>query len=303
MSRWLRTGLHAAGAVLTVVSLASGCRAEQPAPAARAASTPRRIVTFAPSSTEIIAAIGAADRLVAVGSFCTYPPEVAKLPKVGGQFDPNLEGILRLRPDLVVIRGGNHEVEALCERNGIRVFKDPTDSLDDLYATIRALGDLLDRRDAAAAAAAKLRGELDRTAAAVSRLKRPRVFFAVSRRDPGTLSGILTASQGTFVDEMITLAGGTNVFAGLAMAYPEVSPEAVLAARPDVIVEAMPEARGGPDFEQQVREAWRRLGPVPAVADDRIFLLTDENTLVPSPRMVSTVAKLARLLHPEARLD
>ncbi len=282
----------------------AGC-APKPPPgaAATAPAPPSRIVAFAPSSTEIVAALGAADRLVAVGTFCTFPPEVASLPKIGGQFDPDLESILRLKPDLIILRGHNREVEQLCASQRIPVYRDPTETLATLYETVRALGGILDRGDAAQTLVRRIQLRLDAIAAAVAEQPRPRVFVAIARRDPSSLAGVLTASDRTFIGELITLAGGNNVFGSLEMDYPEVSPEAIVAAAPEVIIEARPEAEPDPLLNDRIREAWGRLGPVPAVADNRVHVLTDDNTLIPSPRVVEVVSALARLLHPEAALD
>jgi iron complex transport system substrate-binding protein len=298
----LSLGCAAAVLLLSPVLIAA-CRSEQSRSPPRGAGPPSRIIAFAPSSTEVIASLGALDRLVAVGSFCTYPPEIARLPKVGGLFDPDLEGILRLRPDLIVLRGLNREVQQLCEANHIRLYQDPTENLAGLYQAIRNLGDLLDRRAAARSLEGDLKNRLAHIAAAVSGRRRPRVFFVVSRRDPDSLAGILTASAATFVDELIASAGGENVFHDLAVAYPEVSPEAILAAQPEIIVDAMPEARPSAELAARIRKVWRRLGPVPAVQNDRVYALTEDHALIPSPRVVQTVAKLARLFHPEVRID
>jgi iron complex transport system substrate-binding protein len=285
------------------VTLLTGCRREPARPPTASQPVPQRIIAFAPSSTEIIAALGAADRLVAVGTFCTYPPEVARLPKVGGLVDPDLEGLLRLQPDLVIVRGTCQEVEQLCEKNQIRIFRDPIEKLDDMYLTIESLGRLLERREAADKLAGDLRRRIDRIAASVAGRPRPRVFITVSRRDPNALTGLLTANDQTFVGEMVRLAGGENVFANLAISYPEVSPEAILAARPEVIIEAMPEAQMSPALEERITELWRKLGPIPAVQNNRIRIVTNDNILIPSPRVVDTVAAMARLLHPEITID
>jgi iron complex transport system substrate-binding protein len=287
-----------AGSILGII----GCATKPPA-AATQAVVPARIVAFAPSSTEIIAALGAADRLVAVGTFCIYPPQLASLPKIGGQFDPDLEGVLRLRPDLVVLRGHNQAVEQLCAARHIALYRDPTETLGTLYRAIREIGDILDRRNAAETLVTDVQTRLQAIADRVSSRPRPRVFVAISRRDPDSLAGILTTSNRTFMGELITLAGGENVFGHLEMDYPEVSPEAIVAAAPDVIIEPMPEAKPDPWLSDRVLAAWQRLGPVPAVAEHRIYVLTDDNALIPSPRVVGVVAALARRLHPEAAVE
>jgi iron complex transport system substrate-binding protein len=143
-----------------------------------------------------------------------------------------------------------------------------------------------------------MRSGLQRISTAVAGRPRPRVFITVARQ-PGSLANILTASRGTFVHEIIEYAGGENVFADLAMAYPQVSLEAILAAQPDVIIEAMPEIEPTEALAASVRELWAKLGPLPAVKNNRVYLLTEPNALTPSPRVVEVVGHVARWLHPE----
>ena len=102
---------------------------------------------------------------------------------------------------------------------------------------------------------------------------------------------------------MITLAGGENIFHDLEIAYPEVSLEDILTAQPDVIIEAMPEKEATSALERQVIQQWRALGMMPAVRDGRVYILTDSNLLIPSPRVVDSIARLAGVLHPEVKLD
>jgi iron complex transport system substrate-binding protein len=102
---------------------------------------------------------------------------------------------------------------------------------------------------------------------------------------------------------VITLAGGENIFHDLDIAYPEVSLEEVLTAQPDVIIEAMPEKETTSELERRVIEQWRSLGMMPAVRDGRIYILTDANLLIPSPRVVDSITRLAGVLHPEVTLD
>ena len=291
---------------LLLGALLSACRPQlpttAPASAPASAAVPKRIIAIAPNAAEIIAALGETKRLVGVGDFCKWPPELAALPRVGGLFDTNLEAVLRLQPDLLIMRGRNDALERLCADRGIRVYHDPTETFDDIYGTLHELGDLLDRRAAADAIERDMRRRLERITAAVAGRPRPRVFITLAR-NPDSPANILTATKRTFIHEVIALAGGENVFADLAMDYPQVSPEAVLAAKPDVIIEAMPEAQPTPELTQTVRALWRKLGPIPAVENDRVYLLTEENALVPSPRIVDIVARVARWLHPDANID
>lgn len=279
---------------------------ENPATATATGDGPHRIISISPNATEIIAALGAADRLVAVSDFCVWPPEVRGLPRVGGLFDARLETIMSLRPDLVVLRGGNRGVEQLCENGGIRLYRDRTESLADIERTLLELGDLLHCRERAEAARDGFRQRLDRIRDRWSRAKGagggPRVLVTLAR-DPTAIAAVMVGARGTFIDDMISAAGGVNVFADTATAYPSVSQEAILATRPEVIVELLPESPPSVGLEAKMRAQWKELGPLPAVESGRVFVLFDENAMIPSPRIVEVVEKLARLFHPEIRFD
>ncbi len=278
------------------------CRSESAKQPSSRPATPRRIISIAPDATEMIEALGATDRLVGVSDFCVWPPAISKLPRIGGLFDANLETILRLQPDLVVLRGHNQSVEQLCADNRIQLYFDATERFEDIYRTLRELGAILDRREEAAAVETKMRDRLGRVESAVSGQPRPRVFMTLAR-NPESIASIMTGARGTFIDEMIVRAGGENVFADLGMDYPSVSLEAILVAKPDVIIEAMPEVKLTPAVEADIRRQWQELAPIPAVKTGRVFILSDENCYIPSPRIVDMVAKLARLLHPEVEID
>ncbi len=186
--------------LLLALAVCLSCREDRTETAQHAASVPQRIITLAPNAVEIIAALGASDRLVGVSTFCVYPPELASLPRVGGLFNPDLETIVRLEADLVVLRGRSDVLERLCKERGIRVYLDPTERFEDIFLTIRELGRILDRGPAAERLQLELRARLDRIATAIAGLPRPRVFLTIARR-PDSLAGILTAGKETFVSE------------------------------------------------------------------------------------------------------
>ena len=263
---------------------------------------PHRIITIAPNSAEIICALGAGDRIVGVSKFCVYPPELAERPRVGGLFDPDLEKIIALRPDLVVLRGHSESLERLCYEAAIRVYQDPTESLADVETCIHELGTLLGRPAEAATLQERFRGRLEAVRKRVAGRPRPRVLLTVWR-PPDKLATVLTAGRGTFLDQMIEIAGGANVFGHLDMAYPQVSVEAIIARRPDVIIEMLPELTLTKTLERQRRAQWRTLGTIPAVVQDRVVLLTDEHCLIPSPRYAEIVEKVSWILHPEPEVD
>lgn len=260
---------------------------------------PQRIVAMGPNSVEVLCALGAGDRIVGVSKFCVFPPELKKLPRVGGQFDPDLERIAALRPDLVVTRGQSDSIRRLCEVLKVPVYDDETDSLPGVEKCAIDLGFRLHREDRAIALVRTFRQEIASIRKDFEQTARRRVFLTVARQ-PDRLANVLTTGKGTFLDEMIDIAGGVNVFGHLDARYPQVSPEAILAQQPEVIIELMPELEPSAERQAAILAQWRQLGPLNAVAAGRVYVLTDENCLIPSPRFTAIIRKVAALLHPPA---
>jgi iron complex transport system substrate-binding protein len=267
-------------------------------PAAEGAEpqSPWRIITISPNAAEIICALNVCDRLVGVDKFCVHPPELAERPRVGGLFDPDIERIISLRPDLVVLRGRNESLERLCERQGIDLFLDRTERLADIENCVLELGRKLNRGEEAQEIVRRFRERLETLRRRSAGRPRPRVLMTISRR-PDAIANVMTAAKGSFLDDMLELAGGINAFGHMDMAYPPISPEAIVAQRPDVIIEFMPELSAAEAARRQWAEAWSSLGMVPAAATGRIHVVTDANALVPSPRVLDVAEKICTILH------
>lgn len=253
---------------------------------------PQRVVTLAASLTEMVFAIGAGARVVGVESFSNYPPEAEALPKVGSYIHPEVERIVALRPDLcLAIKDGNprHVVERL-EALGIPVYAVDPRNLPAIIATLRELGELLEAGAAAAALAQELERRYQRVAELNRRVAyRPRVFLQI-----GT-SPIVSVGSNTFLDELLTLAGGRNLAAG-KIPYPRYAVEQVLALRPEVII--ITSMTRGEVFDR-VKAGWQRWTTLPAVRQQRIYLVDSDLVDRPSPRIFTGLELIFRLLHPD----
>lgn len=261
-----------------------------------------RIVTLAPNAAETIAALGCADRIVGVSDFCVYPEALTKRPRVGGIMDPDLEEIVLLKPDLIVIRGRMPTVESLCEKRGIALHFDDTNSLDDIYRSIAALGARLGVNDRARALETTIRDRLEALHARVADRKTPRVLMIVNR-DVDGIRNVVTFGRGAFMNDVIALAGGANVFADQQVAYPQVSVEQILAAKPDVIIEAVEAKKLTKEARTTMRAQWNAMATIPAVQNDRVYFLTEDYLLIPSPRVVDSVRLLSGVIHPEVESE
>jgi iron complex transport system substrate-binding protein len=256
------------------------------------AAPPRRIVSLVPSATEIIFALGAAERLVGVTDYCDFPPEAKGKPSVGGMVDPSLEAIVALHPDLVIAtREGNTEgTVSRLERLKIPVFLVGASRLPEVVTVIGRLAELTERSAVAEPLLGALQQRIRAVQGAVAPLPRPRVLY-VLWPDP-----LIVPARGALVTELIQLAGGQSVTMSDAEAYPRLSLEAVVARNPDVIVLASHGTGSGPASKAR----WERLASLPAIKAGRIHSIDGNLLHRYGPRVVDGLETLARLIHPEA---
>ncbi len=264
----------------------------------RLADPARRIVSLSPSCTEVLFAIGAADRIAAVTAYCDYPAEAKKKPKVGGFSGKtiSIESIVAFRPDLVIAEGQMHgKVIDMLVNARITCYAANALRIEDAYRIIRHLGVLSDREDAADAVAAAMRGRIDAVSRKVSSEAgasdhRPSAFWAVWD-DP-----IMTSGGPTFISESISAAGGRNVFAEAPEQYPSVSFESVLSKDPDWLLSGTDHGARMNAQTLSVRQGWRSLR---AVKEGRVAFVDADSINRAGPRLADAVENLARIFHPD----
>ena len=252
---------------------------------------PARIVSLVPSVTETVFTIGAQDRLVGVTDFCDYPPAARQKPRIGGMISPSLEGIVALKPDLVVATtaGNRHETFDQLAQLKIPVYLVNPVAVRDVLDLIVRLGRLTGRPEAADRAAAALHERIQAVSARVAGRPRPRVLY-VLWPDP-----LIVPARGALVSELIALAGGDSVTADGGQGYPRYSMEAALARNPEVILIASHATRSPLE-----RSRWERFTQVPAVSAGRLHTVDGNLMHRYGPRIVDGLEVLARLLHPGA---
>jgi iron complex transport system substrate-binding protein len=256
----------------------------------------RRVISIIPATTEMLFAMGAGDRLVAVGSYDRFPPDVEKLPRVGALLDPNVERILALKPDLVVIYGTQTDLRAQLERAGVPFYAYVHRGLPDVTETIRSLGARVGVAGPATALADRIERQLADIRARVAGRARPKTLL-VFGREPGTLRGIDASGGVGFLHDMLEAAGGADVLADAKQQSVMMSTELVLARRPEAIIELRyARADSTPASDLKV---WDQLASIPAVKNHRVFMLQGEEFVVPGPRVAAATERLARTLHPE----
>jgi iron complex transport system substrate-binding protein len=246
-----------------------------------------RVVSLVPSVTEIVYAVGAGRLLVGNTNQCNFPEAAKSLYKVGDFMSPDLERIVALHPGLVFLTLPMHR-QLLDKLNEMKmpVYVSRPADIEAVFREIDTVAQLLGRRAAGESLVAAMRRRLDSIPAFPDT---PRVYVEIS----GT--PLMTAGGGTFINELLTRAGGRNIFANSVQEYPVVDPEAVVEADPQVILLLHP--------DMSVKDVAGRIGwgGISAVRNGRIYDKLDEDLLFrPGPRIVDGVVLLARLLHSES---
>jgi iron complex transport system substrate-binding protein len=276
-----------------------------PAPEAPAAGAARtydcsRIVSMAPSLTESLFAIGLGDNVVGVTRYCTFPPEATKRTAIGGYFDPNYEQIIALEPSIVAILPVHAEHRTRLNDLGIETLEVDKAKVPDILDSLGRLGRACGAAEAGDALASALRTTQDQLMRKTAGLPRPGVLIVVDREmGMGRVRDVYVAGKGTFYDDLLGMAGGSNVYDGKLIQYPTLSTEGLLRVNPQVVIEIVPQVVERGLSPETLLADWESMPTLNAVREKRIVILTESYAAVPGPRYVRLLEDMARAVHPE----
>lgn len=292
-SRWSHRSLPRRFSLIPLLLMA--CALALPAQ-----NRPQRIVSTTPSITETLFALGLGDRVVGVSQFCNYPPEVRKLPKVGSYIRPDAEAIARLTPDLVVFERSSTELTERLSTLHIAFINVPNSTLEDIYTEIQLVGKAAGVPDRSASLIAQIKGSLDAIRSRAKTMPSPRVLVIVDRQQ-GTLNNLIAVGPNNYVNQILEIAGGTNVLAqpGLPQ-YPRISLETVLRENPDVIIDLS--GTQETDAARRVsREGtlslWNQYRDLKAIRSGHVYAGTADSLVVPGPRTPVATQRLFDFVH------
>ena len=257
----------------------------------------RHVVSLAPSNTEILYALGADAVVAGRDDFSDYPPQATQVPSIGSDSPHvNAEAIVALHPDLVLAAGitSPDDVAALAKL-GLTVYATSNAAnLDDIYKDILAVGTLVGAADKANALVNSMRVRIDAVSTkAATASQHPIVFYELDATDPAKP---WTAGPGSFVDQLITLAGGTNAGNIAKEQYVQLSLEQIVSENPDIIVLGSATFGGQTPALVAARPGWQG---IKAVKNHAVYTFDDNLISRPGPRVVDGLEKLAALIHPE----
>jgi iron complex transport system substrate-binding protein len=296
--------LAAALFTLLVTSCAKAPESATPAPAqitdqlGRAVTIkaiPQRIVSLAPSNTEILFALGLGDRIVGVTDYCTYPPEAKEKPSIGGFSTPNIEEVIAKNPDLILANVIHKDkVIPQLESKGLTVIALNPKTIDEVLAAITLVGKVTGAEKEATSLVADMKGRIKAITDKTDKLsegQKQRVLEIVWH-DP-----LMAAGADTLHDELIGKAGGINIAHNLTD-YADISLEAVIAANPEVMIADVGMGEGE-DLPFQFLMSEPRLKETDARKNNRVYSINVELVSHPGPRTVTALEQLAKFIHPE----
>ncbi len=251
------------------------------------AAAPARIVSTYPSITETLFALGAGNRVVGVSTYCRYPAAALALPKIGTYIRPDPEKIAQLHPDLVIIDKSATAVAERLDALRIHHIGVKTGSLAEIYTMIHDVGEAIGASGQAATLNEDIRTRLDRFRAEAKSRPHPRVLIIVGRT-PGLLTNLIAVGPGTYLGELLEIAGGVNALTDKTVSYPHISLETVLRLQPDIILDTSNMGEN----DERLREPWLARTDI----TKRVYGLISEALVTPGPRVPEAVELIRQKL-------
>lgn len=260
----------------------------------------QRIISLAPSITEVLFALGLGDRVVGVTNFCDYPVEARSKEKVGGYYDTSYETILALESDLVIMLPEHEKQKKYLEKLGIPILVVDQRDTQGIIKSIITIGQACGNEKKARDVVSDINTRMDHIKKRTWGLPRPKVLICVGRTmGSETLEDIFISGRKGFYNEITTLAGGINAYEGHEIRYPTVTGEGITRLNPDVIIEIIPDLPERGLNEEKVKKEWDLLPGVDAVKNGRVYIFGQDYVATPGPRFILILEQMAKAIHPE----
>ncbi len=278
--------------ILSLILL-SGCDRREPV---QTETTPRRIITLAPSITEMAFALGLGDRIVGVSDYARYPREALAKKRVGGLLNPNMEVISALRPDMILATTSFRRAGDNFRKLGLPVHYLPEKTISDLFAAIDSTGRLCAVPGRADSLKKLISDSLQRYR---HHPDNPPAVMLVLGRAAGRPARIGVSGPGAFIDELLQWCGGKNVFADLGAGYSQINREDILKRDPDIIIEFTGDTSA--TTRQRLLREWALEPRLRAVKNGRVHIISGNAFMIPGPRVHVLAGELFRILSGESK--
>jgi iron complex transport system substrate-binding protein len=258
----------------------------------------RRIVSLAPSITEILYALGQGGQVVGVTRYCNYPPEARTKTRIGGYFDLNYEAVVELDPTLIIMLAQHVKAREYFGGIGYEILVVDHLTMEGIIDSFELIGKACECESQAMELTTDIEDQMEKILSPIRGRPLKRTMIAVDRSKSRSLEQIYIAGNDGFFNKMIELAGGINVYDG-NVPFPAISAEGIIQMNPEIIIELVPETTLQRSSVEELTDDWASLTGVKAVEDNRVFFLTKNYVSIPGPRFILTLQDIVRLLHPE----
>lgn len=257
-----------------------------------------RIITLAPSLTEIVFELGLGKNLVGVSRYDAFPKEVSHIPRVGGLLDLNLEALLSLRPSLVLALREHKSSADRIKKMGLQVSQVSHDSISDIRKSISSIGALCGRDNRAAQLLSQLDSEVAEIRSQIPTAEKLRTLVVIrGGKTSGAPRPVYISGGDGFYSELLELAGAKNVYEGETIAMPMLSFEGLEVLNPAVIIEILPATQDSdPPVRAAPSEVWARFQSIEAIAHGRVYQLSASHMSIPGPRYAAALRDMALVL-------
>ncbi len=263
-----------------------------------------RVISLSPSTTEILFTLGLGEQVVGVTDFCTYPKEAKAKTKIGGYLDPNYEAIVGLKPDIVLLLPEQDKVKEFLAQFNIESMTVNNKMVADVIKAINQIGEKFAREDKSDSLVSAIEKRIQWIQKQTKNRRKPSVLVSVGRTlGTGELSEVYAAAQNTYYNELINLAGGKNVLKNMTVDFPVLSAEGIIHLNPDIIFDLAYDYESQGLTENELIADWEAVPQIDAVREGRVFVLNQSFAVIPGPRFILLLEKMAQLIHPEIDWD
>ena len=258
----------------------------------------QRVISTSPAITEILFALGAGDRVVGVTDYCSFPKKACLLPSIGGPLNPSTETWISLKPDLIIIQEDSIVINKHATILKIPILKVSVNNLENILTSIQAIANTMQVSKRGNQLVDKIKSEIEQYRTRLRKLKPRQVLMLLSdTNDPSR--DLYAVGRNTFLNELLSIAGGENILPDTMATYPKISKEFIIAKSPEIIIEIGPKSNLSSDGILDRKKTWGKYPTLNAVKNNRLYFIGADYILIPGPRLINILDDLTRNIHPE----
>ena len=258
----------------------------------------QRVISTSPAITEILFALGAGDRVVGVTDYCSFPKKACLLPSIGGPLNPSTETWISLKPDLIIIQEDSIVINKHATILKIPILKVSVNNLENILTSIQAIAKTMQVSKRGNQLVDKINSEIKQYRTRLRKLKPRQVLMLLSdTNDPSR--DLYAVGRDTFLNELLSIAGGENILPDTMATYPKISKEFIIAKSPEIIIEIGPKSNLSSDGILDRKKTWGKYPTLNAVKNNRLYFIGADYILIPGPRLINILDDLTRNIHPE----